>query len=143
MTALQTLYDLAQEKNIPVDRIRLTKREALSIMDPEGDCFIAIDPDRLRSSADEKIKLSHELGHCLTGSFYNRFAPWDLRQKHENRADKWAIESLITVDDLDEAVAQGHCELWDLADHFGVTEDFIKKAVCYHVHGNLAAELYF
>ncbi len=29
------------------------------------------------------------------------------------------------------------------ADRFGVTEDFIRKAVCLYVHGNLATELYF
>ena len=29
------------------------------------------------------------------------------------------------------------------AERFEVTEDFIKKAVCYYVHGNVAAELYF
>lgn len=26
---------------------------------------------------------------------------------------------------------------------FGITEPFIKKAVCYYVHGNVAEELYF
>ena len=31
----------------------------------------------------------------------------------------------------------------ELAERFGVTEDFVKKAVCLYVHGNLAAELYF
>ena len=36
------------------------------------------------------------------------------------------------------------CPIWGvLADRFGVTEDFIKKAVCYYVHGNVATELYF
>ena len=44
---------------------------------------------------------------------------------------------------LDEAVAEGHTELWDLADYFGVDEAFLKKAVCLYVHGNLATELYF
>jgi len=40
-------------------------------------------------------------------------------------------------------VAEGCTELWQLADRFGVTEDFVKKAVCLYVHGNLATELYF
>jgi len=50
---------------------------------------------------------------------------------------------LIPVDDLDDAVAQGCTEVWELAERFGVTEDFVRKAVCYYVHGNLATELYF
>ena len=64
-------------------------------------------------------------------------------RRHENRADKWAIQKLIPVSELDDAVAEGCTELWELAERFGVTESFMRKAVCYYVHGNLATELYF
>ena len=67
----------------------------------------------------------------------------DCRQRHENHADKWAIRALIPVEQLDEAIALGYTELWQLADFFGVTESFMRKAVCLYVHGNLASELYF
>ena len=67
----------------------------------------------------------------------------DSRQRHENRADKWAIRRLIPAKGLDIAVAEGHTELWDLADYFGVTEELMRKAVCLYTHGNLATELYF
>ncbi len=143
MKTVQSLYHLADQENIVVDHFALFSREALSIMDEDGTCFVAIDPGKLRSETDERCKLSHELGHCLTGAFYNQYSNYDCRQKHENRADKWAIKHLIPVADLDEAIADGHTEIWDLADHFGVTEEFIRKAVCYYVHGNLATELYF
>ena len=46
-------------------------------------------------------------------------------------------------EELDEAVAAGITEPWALAEHFGVDEDFLKKAVCLYTYGNLAAELYF
>lgn len=97
----------------------------------------------LLGPAEGKTALFHELGHCATGSFYNQNSPCDVRRRHENRADKWAIQKLIPEDALDEAVAEGHTELWDLAEHFGVTEDFMRKAVCWYTHGNLAADLYF
>ena len=44
---------------------------------------------------------------------------------------------------ISEAIADGCTEVWELAERFEVTEDFVKKAVCYHVHGNLATQLYF
>ena len=143
MKTLQEIYHLADQENIAVDRFALFRREALSIMDEEGSCFVAIDPEKIRGENDERSKLAHELGHCVTGAFYNQNSSYDCRQKHENRADKWAIKQLIPVEELDEAVATGHTDIWDLAEHFGVTEDFIRKAVCYYVHGNLATELYF
>lgn len=112
-------------------------------MDLDGECFIAIDPNRIAGEDDERNKLAHELGHCLTGAFYNQYSNYDCRQRHENTADKWAIRNLVTVDELDDAIADGCCEIWELADRFGVAEDFMKKAVCYYVHGNVASELYF
>lgn len=143
MRSLQEFYHIAKQENIVVDHFALSKREALSIMDADGECFIAIDPHRITCEWDERNKLAHELGHCITGAFYNEYSDYDCRQYHENRADKWAINQLIPVDSLDEAVAEGCCEIWELAERFGVSEQFMKKAVCYYVHGNVAAELYF
>jgi len=112
------------------------------MMDDNGSCYIAIDPYKLRSTQEEKEKLAHELGHCLTGSFYSIYTAVDCRQRHENRADKWAIKKLIPADELEEVAANGCTEIWELAEHFGVTELFMRKAVSYYVHGNLATELY-
>lgn len=117
--------------------------ESLSIPFSNGRYGIAIDPGKIKSSADERVKLAHELGHCKQGAFYNPYAACDVRRKHENRADKWAVKKLIPEDELDEAVADGCTELWELAEYFGVTEEFMRKAVCWYIYGNLAAELYF
>ena len=121
----------------------LPETGSLSLMTESGACYIGIDQSVMDADALELVHLAHEMGHCETGSFYNIHTAVDTRQRHENKADKWAVKKLIPVQSLDAAVAQGHTELWDLAQHFGVTEQFMKKAVCYYVHGNLAAELYF
>ena len=112
-------------------------------MDDAGKCYIGIDESVMDGDALERVHMGHELGHCVTGSFYNRYTPFDLRQRHENRANKWAIQALIPVEELDDAIAEGCTEVWELAERFQVTEDFIRKAVCLYVHGNLAEELYF
>lgn len=131
------LYDLAENESVTVAAFSLSKREALSTMDSDGQCYIAIDPHKVASSADEKTKLAHELGHCVTGAFYNVYSPCDSRQRHENRADKWAIKKLIPEDELEEAVSDGYTEIWELADFFNVTEDFMRKAVSWYKFGNL------
>lgn len=142
MKSILSLYQYAEKRNIEIVTFPLPETASMSIEAESGACYIGIDYRRIENETDERVHLSHELGHCVTGSFYNRYAKMDIRQKHENRADKWAIRKLIPVEKLDTAVAEGHTELWDLADYFGVTEDFIKKAVCYYVHGNLAVESY-
>ena len=136
------LYDLAGRNQIPVFRRSLPLCKSMSVQ-VGGSCAIAMDPTVCDTGSVERTHLSHELGHCITGSFYNRYAAVDHRRRHENRADKWAIRKLLTVDQLDDAIAEGCTELWQLADRFGVTEEFVKKAVCLYVHGNLATELYF
>ena len=139
----QALYDLARQQNIEVLTHPLPQTGSLSVMLEGGRCFVGLDRSVCDGATQERVHLSHELGHCVTGSFYNIYAAVECRQRHENRADKWAISTLIPVEDLDEAVAQGCTEIWELAEWFQVTEEFMRKTVCYYVHGNLAAELYF
>ncbi|MBR2422310.1 MAG: ImmA/IrrE family metallo-endopeptidase [Oscillospiraceae bacterium] len=140
---IRNLYDLAEQQNIAVFEFPLPQTGSLSVMEEDGRCFIGMDPSVKDGGVRERVHLSHELGHCATGSFYNRYAAIDCRQRHENKANKWAIRTLIPVEALDDAIAGGCTEVWELAERFGVTEDFIRKAVCLYVHGNLAAELYF
>ena len=140
---LSNLYAFAKQHNIGVLPFSLPQTGSLSHMTDSGQCYIAMDPSVLDGNVQERGHLGHELGHCATGSFYSIHTAVDSRQRHENRADKWAVRQLIPVEDLDEAIAEGCTELWELADRFQVTEDFIRKAVCYYVHGNMAAELYF
>lgn len=140
---IPALYDLASQQNIEVIQYPMHENGSMSIMLDDGSCYIGIDRSVQDGGPDERVHLAHEIGHCITGSFYNIYAAIDYRQRHENRADKWAIAQLVPVADLDEAVADGCCEIWELAEHFGVTEEFMKKAVCYYVHGNVATELYF
>lgn len=143
MIDLSKLYQIAKDEEIEVDCFEFEKRESLSVMDDDGICYIAIDPFKLKSTDDERLKLAHELGHCITGSFYNIHATVDCRRKHENTANKWAIQNLIPVDELDAAVADGYTELWELAERFGVTEDFMKQAICLYTYGNVASDVYF
>ncbi|WP_300272732.1 ImmA/IrrE family metallo-endopeptidase [uncultured Oscillibacter sp.] len=135
------LYAYAERRNIDVDWIPMRRATSLSV--PLGDGYaIALDPWKLGTIAQETVCLAHELGHCETGSFYNRYAALDVRQRHENRADKWAIRRLVPEDDLDAAMADGCNTIPALADRFGVTEPFMRKAVCWYAHGNLAVEMY-
>lgn len=143
MVGVSELYRIAQKKNIPVLRYPMERNGSMSVLLPGGQAVIGMDDSVSDGGTEERVHLSHELGHCLTGSFYSIYTAVDCRQRHENRADKWAIRELIPVERLDEAVAEGCTELWDLAERFGVTEELMKKAVCLYVHGNLAQELYF
>lgn len=136
------LYQSAQDDNIPIILLDIPENGSMCIQTEERRCYIGMDYGILEDEASRRVHLAHELGHCKTGAFYNRWAARDIRQKHEHRADKWAIERTIPKWELKQAVADGYTDLWSLAEHFNVTEDFMKKAICWYTHGNLASELY-
>ena len=78
MKSTLELHRLAEAEGIPVIRFSLPENGSLSIQDGQGQCYIGM--DELETEAQRKVHLAHELGHCLTGSFYNRYAPRDLRR---------------------------------------------------------------
>ena len=134
MTDLLELYDLAEAHGTEVYWFDLDTAESLSLQLEDGACAVAMSPWRMTSLADETVKLAHELGHCETGAFYNRWAACDVRQKYERRADIWAYKKLVPEDELEKACRQGREDPWELAEYFGVTEPFIRSAIDYY-HG--------
>lgn len=126
MTLIQ-LYDIAEFNNIDVDYFPM--KEAISISAPG---LIAMDVDKIETSIHEKVCLAHELGHCQTSSFYNVYSNCDIRTRHEYRANKWAIKNLIPKTELKKAFKKGIREVWELAEYFEVTENFMRKTVEYY-----------
>lgn len=108
-----------------------------------GQYGVFMDFGNIHSGAEELVAVAHEGGHIATGATHKVNSPFDLVEKHEHKADRWAIEKLIPEEELDEAVAAGCTEMWQLAEHFAVTEEFMRKAVCWYVHGTMATELFF
>ena len=136
------LYRYAEQQDIDVDWVSMELATSLSVPLPGGQYAIAINPWKMDSLAMETVCLAHELGHCETGSFYNPYAVCDVRRKHENRADKWAIRRLVPRAEYAAALAYGFTDIHALAERFGVTPEFMKKAVCLYTYGNLATDLY-
>ena len=137
-----SLYDELNEAGVRFYHWRMADGQAVTV--ELGSRYgVFMDFDSIHSDAEELVLVAHEGGHISTGATHRVDSPYDLIEKHEYKADKWAIKKLIPEDELDDAVAEGHTDIWDLAEHFGVTEDFMRKAVCWYTYGNLATELYF
>lgn len=130
----EKLYNLAENKGIALDFYPMPKNRS-AVLDLGGRYYIAIDPLVLGNTALERVCLAHELGHCETGSTYNIYSPLDIRAKHENRATKWAVDTLIPQADLEKAIKNGYRDVCSLAEYFSVTEEFMKKAIeIYNIH---------
>lgn len=120
------LYDYAENRDIILINGNLKKVKSMSLSD-NGLCAIIIDDEKINCEVEENVIAAHEIGHCETGAFYNEHS-LELRSRMEYRADKWAIKKLVPEDELIEAFESGILEIWELAEYFDVTEDFMVKA---------------
>ena len=126
---LDEVYILAEQSGIVVFNEKLPITKCLSVMDFDGNCAVGIDESQFKTQSELKVGLAHDIAHCLTGSFYNRYSPYDVRERHENKANKKATYLLINLNDLIDAFNDPWNSVYDLAERFNVTEPFMRKAL--------------
>lgn len=125
---VKQLYQTLQQNGIKFYDYKIGKLKAITIC-LNNQYGIFIDTSEIKSEAEEYCMIAHEGGHCVTGCTHTVSSPLDLIEKHEYKADKWAVHKILPVEDFKYALKQGHTEIWDLAECFGVTEDFIRRAL--------------
>lgn len=127
---LSDLTRIAEQHHHDITSLSLAESSAFTVEDSIGHCHIALS-DKLTGAA-EVVALAHELGHCEYGGFYNYHSPYELRSRTEHRADRWAILRMIPLPELQEEIRDND-NLWDLADHFNVTPEFMQKALRFYI----------
>mgnify|MGYP000938220461 FL=1 len=78
----------------------------------------------------EKISIvAEEIGHYETtaGDILDQSKLVNIKQ--ELLARKWAYEKIIPISDINKAVDEGITEVYDLAEHFEVTEEFMRDCL--------------
>lgn len=106
-------------------------------LEMNGAYAVFFDPARVRSTAALKECLAHECGHCATGATHHMSSRWDLISRHEQKANRWAIERFLPFASLCEALRGGLETPWQLAEHFDFPQEFIEKVLHYYTetHG--------
>lgn len=127
MMLLEEMFELAAASNISVNYYPLSPIKSIAIQDDE-ECSVALDPALNETFAEQAVSLAHEIGHIATGSLYTFKTPLVCKSKHERRAWKWAVNSLIPRDKLESLLRVSSDDLWDAADQLDVTIDMVKQA---------------
>ena len=58
-------------------------------------------------------------------------SPFELAERSEYRANRWAAETFLTEDSFREAFSAGFTELWQLEEYFDLPEADIRAALNY------------
>lgn len=131
MVDLSTIYRELETREIKLFTQDIGFADAATI-EAKGKYGIFLDLSCFESVPKYKAMLIHELGHCTTGCTQKVSSPLDLIEKHEYKANKWAIEQYIPFEELRAAIKQGYTDRWQLAEYFDLPEPFIQKALDYY-----------
>lgn len=124
------LFQKAEENNIKIMYFPLHTVKSSSVQYGD-DYYIGMNTTELDTDALRNTSLAHELGHCMTGAFYNPRSPLSVIGKAEYKANKWAIKELIDKEELMRLLKEQY-RVDEIAEYFDVTEDFIRLAYDYY-----------
>lgn len=95
------------------------------------DSYVALS-DTLETNAQKICILSEEMGHFYTsnGNIIDMSIPENIKQEHQARA--WAYNKLVGLGGIISAY-NAHCQnLYEAAEHLGITEEFLADALSYY-----------
>ena len=127
MTTVESLYKIADEQEINIYEFSFD--DIVSMSAPAN---IAIDKGKIDNAIELIDVLSHELGHCVTGSFYNQSNIFDVFEKQEHKANMWKLQQLLPLDKYIEAIAHGITDIKLLAYEYDLCYAFAEKAAEYY-----------
>ena len=124
---MTSLYSIAEKNNIEIDDFPMDKVKAFSLKGT-----IIINPELVKTERERKECMVHELGHNIKNAFYNISSTLETRERQEERATRWAVHTLIPAEELKKALKKGYTEIWQLAEYFDVSGEFIVDAIRVH-----------
>lgn len=131
MVNMQAVFDAATARGIYLTHYSTGDLKAVTLEINER-YAIFIDFFAFNSLREIKSVAAHEIGHVATGTTHKVDSPFDLIARHEWRANRWAYENFLPVEELQAAFAAGCCEAWELAEWFDLPEKTIKNALRFY-----------
>lgn len=84
------------------------------------------------TTASKYCILAEEVGHYQTSNGDILDQKSLDNQKQELKARRWAYEKILPRELIQFALADGHIEVWDMAEYLDVDEAFLREALKYY-----------
>lgn len=97
----------------------------------DGFYAVFLDFTKIKSTRLFRGVCYHELGHVATGALHKVDSPFELAERSEYRAIRWAAETYLTEEAFQEAFNAGFTELWQLEEYFDLPQQDIQAALRY------------
>ena len=130
MFELSDFYDYCKKHHIDVILYNGCPQPGATIRD--ADCMaVFLDFSKIQSTRLLRGVCYHELGHAATGALHKVDSPYELVERSEYRANRWAAQHFLTPEAFRAAFQDGCTELWQLAEYFDLPEADVQKALQY------------
>lgn len=130
MFELSDFYHYCRENGVDIIPYAGCPQPGATVRD-RGQYAIFLDFTKIRSTRLLKSVCRHELGHAATGALHKVDSPFELVERSEHRAKRWAVERDLPPEELQEAFRTGCRETWQLAEYFDLPEQDIRWALDY------------
>ena len=130
MFELSNFYHYCKENQVDVIPFAGCPQPGATVRD--SGCYgIFLDFTKIRSTRLLRGVCYHEMGHAATGALHKVDSPFELVERSEYRANRWAAEHYLSEQDFRTAFAEGYTEPWQLAEYFDLPESEILSAYTY------------
>ena len=130
MFEISDFYGYCKSHNVDVIPYDGCPQPGATIRD-QGFYAVFLDFTKIKSTRLLRGVCFHELGHIATGALHKVDSPYELVERSEYRANRWATEAFLTEAAFREAFALGYTELWQLSEYFDLPERVISDALTY------------
>ena len=130
MFELSEFYGYCRKNHVDVIPFIGCPQPGATIRDQDA-YAVFLDFSKIRSTRLLRGVCYHELGHAATGALHKVDSPYELVERSEYRANRWAAQHYMTAADFKDAFAAGYTELWQLAEYFDLPEQDIQTALTY------------
>ena len=130
MFELSDFYDFCREHDVDVIPFDGCPQPAATVRD-DGYYAIFLDFTQIKSTRLLRGICCHEMAHAATGALHKVDSPYELAERSEYRAIRWAAENYLTADAFQEAFCAGFTEIWQLSEYFDLPEADIRAALRY------------
>ena len=130
MFELSDFYSYCRENRVQVIPFRGVPAPGATIRD--GSKYaIFLDFSQIPTTRLLRGVCCHEMSHVATGALHRVSSPYELVERSEYRANRYAARNFLTAEAFREAFAAGCRELWQLAEWFDLPQPDVEKALHY------------
>lgn len=124
---IDKVYEKIQSNGIELMHFGLPNVKSVSV-ETDGIYGIFINHKEIEDSNEEFMVVTHEYGHCMTGSTHPPYSPVDLVSRHEYKADRKAVLDFLPINKIKAAIKYGCRSIYEFSEYLDMPEQFVLKA---------------